>query len=160
MPKLTLVEQLTPVSLLAAAADAGGRTSVYISLATCQRATIVCHIYGGNAATILLTPLQASDIEGTGSKVLATNQPIWANLATLVSSVFGRAADGVNYTTDAGTTDKIIVFQIDPEYLDQAHGFDCIGISTGASNAANITEATLFLDQRYAQPVPPEVEDL
>ena len=152
--KIQMVEEIIPIELLNPAADAAGRTSGYLLLTQAQRAWIVVHINQGNAATILLTPLQASDEEGTGSKVLVTKQPIWVNANCAASDTLVRQADGVNFTTDAGVHDKIVVFQIDPEYLDQANGFHAIGISTGASNAANITEAMAYIEQRYAQPAP------
>jgi hypothetical protein len=48
------------------------------------------------------------------------------------------------FTTSATTKVKRIVFEIVPEQcMDVANGFDCIAVSTGASNAANITEAHL-----------------
>jgi hypothetical protein len=50
--------------------------------------------------------------------------------------------------------------QIDPELLDVANSFNAIGISTGASDVANLTSATLLVEQRYAQPIPPNAADL
>lgn len=152
--KIQMVEEVLEVELLAPAADAAGRTSGYLNLAQAQRATLRVHIGQGNAATILLSILQATDEEGTGSKAISVNVPIWANVNTAASDQQVRQSDGVTYTTDAGLHNKIVTFQIDPEYLDQANGFNSIGISTGASNAANITEASALIEQRYAQPVP------
>jgi hypothetical protein len=39
--------------------------------------------------------------------------------------------------------------------LDVAGGFDCIRISTGASNIANVTQAAYYLESRYPQATPP-----
>jgi hypothetical protein len=61
------------------------------------------------------------------------------------------------YTTDAAVKNKVVIFQIDPAALDQANGFDCIAVSTGASNAANITSAMLIGTPRYAGPAQPSV---
>jgi hypothetical protein len=130
---------------LAPATDAAGRTSLYISLKNYHKAYLVVHITQGNAATILLTPLQATAIAGTGSKVLANAVPIWANLDTVAAEALVKATDAVNYTTDAGVKNKIVVFEIDPAKLDVAGGFDCVAVSTGASNVANITQAMWFL---------------
>src|SRR5258708_6448079 len=154
--KTTIVEEYTPLELLGPATDAAGRTSVYVKCAFAQRATIIVHVTQAAAATILLTPLQATNEEGGSSKVLSKNVPIWHCDDVVASSTFVRAADGVNFTTDAGQKDKIIVFQIDPEYLDQVNGFEAIGISTGASDATNITSALVQMQQRYRQPIPPE----
>lgn len=140
-----LPEHAKIVNLLAPAADAAGRTSAYISLKNYHKAYIVIHMTQGNAATVLLSLLQATAVAGTGSKVLTNVARIWANLDTAASDALVRATDAVNYTTDAGLKLKIVVFEIDPSSIDLANAFDCIGVSTGASNAANITAATAYL---------------
>ena len=160
MPKIQFVEQLGIYEVLDPATDAAGRTGLYTKITNGQRATIVVHIQQGNAATILLTPLQATDEEGTSSKVLTNNVPIWTILDTATVDQFTRQTDAKNYTTDAATKNKIVVFQIDPEYLDVANNFVAIGLSTGASNVANVTEALVYIEERYAQPQPPHAADL
>lgn len=140
----TLPEAAKIVNLLAPAADAAGRTSAYVSLKNYHKAYIVVHMTQGNAATVLLSPLQASAVAGTGSKAAPTSR-IWANLDTAASDTLARATDAATYTTDAGVKLKIVVFEIDPSALDLANSFDCVGISTGASNAANITAAVAYL---------------
>lgn len=144
--------------LLAPAADGAGRTSgQYASLKNAKRAWIYVSITQGNAATILLTPLQATSVAGAGSKVLTKAVPIYFNLNTALTGVWVRATDAVNYTTDAGVFLKTYVFQVDPATLDMAGGFDCLGISTGGSNAANITSAHVIVENRYAQAAPPSI---
>ena len=137
----SLAQNLKITDALAPATDAAGRTSLYVSLKNAHKAYLVVHITQGNAATILLSILQATAIAGTGSKVLANAVPIWANLDTVAAEALVRATDAVNYTTDAGVKNKIVVFEIDPAKLDVAGGFDCVAVSTGASNVANITQA-------------------
>lgn len=148
---LSIPETAFPVDLLAPAADAGGRTSaIYPSLKNAHKAWIVVHITQGNAATIALTPVQGTAVAGTGSKVLTASVPIWANLDVAAASTQVKRTSAANYTTDAGVKNKIIVFEIDPAVcMDQANSFDCIGLTTGASNAANITSALLIIQPRY-----------
>ena len=134
-----------PVNALAPAADAAGRTGGYVSLKGARRAFVKVHINQGNAATILLSILQATAVAGTGSKALVNVAPIWSNLDTAASSVFVKRTPAVTYTTDAGVKIKIVIFEIDPATLDIANSFDCIAVSTGASNAANITEAEYWI---------------
>lgn len=143
-----IVEGMTP------AADAAGRTSDYVSLKNAIRAFIVVHITQGNAATVLLTPNQASAVAGTGKKVIPA-VPIWSNLDTAASDALVERTAAANYTTDAGVKNKIVIFQVDADKLDMANGFDCLSIDTGASNAANITEVMFYLEARYAQATPP-----
>lgn len=142
------------VQLLAPAADAAGRTSGYCTIKDAKSAFLVVSMDQGNAATALLSLLQAKTVAGGSSKA-GPSVPIWANLDVAASDALARATDGATYTTDAGVKKKLVVFQIDPSALDVSNGFDCIGISTGASNAANITSAMLFLESRYPQATPP-----
>jgi hypothetical protein len=141
----TLPQACKIVEGMPLATDAAGRTSDYVSLKNYHKAYIVCHITQGNAATILLSPLQASAVAPTGSKVLANAVPIWSNLDTAASDTLVKQTDAVNYTTDAGVKNKYVIFEIDAAKLDVAGGFDCIAMSTGASNVANLTEMTFYL---------------
>ena len=137
--------QIPPVALLAPAADAAGRTSPYRTLKNAMKAYIVCHINQGNAAQVTLTPLQAKDVSGTGSKAINA-VPIFLNDATAVSDALVQQLAAANFQTDATLADKFVVFEITPDVaLDIANGFRTIGVSTSASNAANITEVTLFV---------------
>jgi hypothetical protein len=160
MPKIHVVEQVPPVELLTPSADSGGRTSGYLLLQAYQRATIVFHIHQGAANTILLSVLQATDEEGTSSKAITVNVPLWLVADTSVSNQWVRQTDAVSYTTTSATKDKLVAFQIDPEYLDMANGFVSIAVSTGASSASNITEAIVMLEARYAQPLLIEPADI
>ena len=164
-----LWEQAQVISLLKPAADAAGRTSAYVSLKNAHKAYIVCYINQGNAATIALTPLQAQDSSGTNSKGLTSVAPIAVNLDTdtVPSDIMTIATAATSYTTDAGTKSKIVIFEVDPiESMDinsltlnasnVPQGFNHLAVSTGASNAANITSALLILTPiRFAQLNPP-----
>jgi len=148
---MNIPQTIVPVNLLAPATDAAGRTSaVYPSLKNAVKAWIVAYITQGNAATVALVPVQATAVAGTGSKVLANVVPIWANLDVAADDTLPQATSAVNYTTDAGVKNKIVVFEIDPANLDVANGFDCIGLTTGASDVANITSALLWVQPAYA----------
>lgn len=155
MPKLSF-DRFHTVELMAPAADAAGRTSDWISLKNVVSALITFHVTQGNAATILLSLLQATAVAGTGSKA-GPAVPIKSNLDTAASDTLVRRTDGATYTTDAGVKNKIVQFQIDPSQMDVEGGFDCIAISTGASNAANITQAEIMLEMRYGGETPPSV---
>jgi hypothetical protein len=145
---LGIPEDATPWPLLAPAADAAGRTSAYHSLKGAVRAWITCHINQGAANTVLLSPLQATAVAGTGSKAIAAAR-IWTKLDQAFTA-YTKQTEAATFTTDAAVKDKIIVFELDlPKVLDVAGGFDCIAVSTGASAAGNITEATLWIQPAY-----------
>lgn len=146
--RIEIPQNLVPYTMLPPAADAGGRTSVYMSLKNAVQAWIEVHINQGNAATVLLSPLQATAVAGTGTKAISAAR-IWAKLAAATVD-FTQATEAATYTTDAGVADKIVLFELDlAKVLDQANNFDCIAVSTGASNAANITSARLWIQPRH-----------
>lgn len=146
-----LLQEVKFNTLMASATDAAGRTGSWVNLANTAIAYIKVDIQQGNAATVLLSILQAQDNAGTNSKVLANAVPIYVNAATDVSDAMVRQTDAVNFTTDAGVHNKQIIFQVDPSQLDVGNGFGHITVSTGASNVGNITHAEAVLaGQRYA----------
>jgi len=154
--KITVANEMKVVEALAPAADAAGRSSDIVSLKNAGKATIILSITQGNAATIALTLMQAQDIAGTGAKAIANAVPIWSALDTSTSDTLVRRTDAVSYTTDAAVKNKIVVFDVDASQLDVTNGFDCLYVTTGASNAANITQGIFLLsDLRFAQATPP-----
>ncbi len=156
MTKFTLPHQMKIVEAITPATDAAGRSSAAVSLKNYGKVYILLHITQGNAATIAITPMQATAIAKTGGKALTNAVPIWANLDTSLTDTLVRQTDAVSYTTDAAVKNKQVLIEIDPANLDVAGGFDCIYFTTGASNAANITQAQFFLcDARYQQATPP-----
>ncbi|KQS79833.1 hypothetical protein ASG25_21840 [Rhizobium sp. Leaf384] len=156
MTKFTFPQQMKLVEALPPAADAAGRSSDIVSLKNAGKAYVKVHLAQGNAATVALAIMQATDVAGTGAKPLANAVPIWANLDTSLTDTLIRRSDAVSYTTDAAVKNKQVIFEVDPAQLDLANGFDCIYLTTGASNAANITQAEFILvDLRYQQSTPP-----
>jgi hypothetical protein len=150
--QFTLAQNLLLGEVLAPAADAAGRTGSYMTLKGAHKGFAVCHIAQGNAATVLLSVLQATDVSGTSSKALANNARIWYIADTSVANpVPVRQADGVSFTTDAALKNKVVIIEVDPAMLDMANGFRTITVSTGASNAANITEAMFYGTPRSAE---------
>lgn len=157
MSGFTLPEDCNVIGILKPATDAAGRTSRYVSLKHVLRAWIIAYIDQGNAATVLLSPTQATTVAGAGSKVLTNAVPIWANNDVAAADALTRATDAVNYTPDAALKEKQVIFQIDPAQLDMAGGFDCIGLTTGASNLANLTSAVVVAQSRYPSASPPSI---
>jgi len=136
---------LLPVSLLPPAADAAGRTSSYRSLRHAEKAFVIAKVNQGNAAPVTFTLLQATSVSGAGSKALSA-LPIWLNDATASSDALAVQAAAAAFTTDATLAEKILVFEILPEAaMDITNGYTAIAIQTSASNAANITDATLHV---------------
>jgi hypothetical protein len=155
----SLPQQAQIVGVLNPATDAAGRTGAWFSLKNAAKAFIVVHITQGNAATILLSLLQASAVAGTGAK--AVTGKIWTALDTATTDVLAAQADATTFTTDAALKNKIVVFEVDPANLDLANNFNTLTVSTGASNVANITEAVAYVvPARYSgTPMPSAIVD-
>lgn len=156
----SMVESFPRIKLLANAADAAGRTSaLYASLRNCEKAWVVVEVNQGNAATVLISLLQGTSDAGAGSKAIQNATRIWLNNDTSLatgSDAYTAQTAGTTFTTDATTKDKLVVFEIVPEnVLDMANGFNHIGVSTGASNAANITSADIHIWGSYQAATPP-----
>lgn len=148
MLAVRLTEEYSIVQGLAPAADAAGRTGAYVTLKNCHKAFVVFHIAQGNAATIQLSVNQATNVSGGSAKAIPASA-IFTNLDESVSDALTSQTWAANYTTDAGLKNKYVIFEIIPDSLDYANGFKDIAGVTGASNAANITECTYYLFNRY-----------
>lgn len=161
MPKRNFATSTKLVKGLPAAADAAGRTSRGVTLKNATYATVIATISQGNAATVLLSVLQAQNVAGLNAKPIANPAPIWANLDTDASDTMVRQPDGVTFATDAAVKNKQVIIHVDPAYFDVANGFDCLQVSTGPSNAANITSIDILLDgHRYqSEPLPTAIVD-
>lgn len=157
MRQFSLAEWFSIAEALPPAADAAGRTGTYVKVGKSDKLYIVCHVNQGNAATVQLTPLQAQDTSGTGSKAISATQ-IWSNEDEVTLDLLTKQANAANYTTNANTKHKVVIFEISPQdCMDMANGFNTIAIQTGASNAANITEAMFYALSRYLQAQPPTI---
>jgi hypothetical protein len=143
-------EELFPVTTLAPAADAAGRTGLYVNLKNALICWVRFKINQGNAATVACSVNQGIGVAGASAKAIPA-VPIWTNLDGAAASAFTRQTDAASYTTDAGLKVKYVWFQIDPAKLDTANGYNSIAAVTGASNAANITDADVYISARFPQ---------
>lgn len=151
----SLPQSCNIISLLPNAADAAGRTSTnYASLKHALKVTVIARVNQGNAATVAFSLLQATAVAGTSSKAGPTAS-IWTNQDAQGADSFTKQTDAASFTTSAAVKDKTVVFEFSPSAMDVANGFDCIGISTGASHASNITSAMAIIWTGYAQSAPP-----
>jgi len=151
MPQqMKIVEAITPQAGAAITGD-------YVSLKNCHKAYIILHVCQGAANVMTITPYQATSVAAGSEKVLTNVVPIWANEDCATSDTLVEQTAAKNYALSAATTDKMVIFEIDPRNaLDVNAGFDCMCVKTSASAAANITSAIYYLvNDRYAQATPP-----
>jgi hypothetical protein len=149
MHNYTLPENAKQLGAIKPAADAAGRTGRYFNMAFAHKAYTVFHLDQGNAATIALDLLQATDKNGTGAKAIAGVRRIWTNLDLATNDTYTRQPDAQSFTTDAGVKEKLVIIELGPSDLDLANDFTYFAPRTGASNVANLTEAQVFLVPMY-----------
>jgi hypothetical protein len=137
-------EQILPVTMLVPAADAGGRASSYFSLKGAGRAFVVVYMNQAAANTVALSINQALTVAGGSPKAIGVTR-IWTNIDAAAGAAYAKATEAATFTTAAGVAHKIVVFEVGPYCMDVAGGFDCVNVVTGASAAANITSAMLFI---------------
>ena len=146
-------EEIKIIQAIEPKADGAGTTGDYISLKNAHKVTVVVHITQGNAATIEVGDNEATSVAGGSAAAITKDLKISSNLDCAASDVLVKRTDAATYTTDAGVKHKQVVIEIDPALL--SSGFDCIAITTGASNAANLVSAQYFIKTRYPQATPP-----
>jgi hypothetical protein len=71
--------------------------------------------------------------------------------------LFTQQNQASTFQTSSSTGVKGVEFEILVSRLDLANNFNCVGVSTSASNVANITSAYLIVDSAYQQASPPSV---
>lgn len=151
--------QCPPIGLVPPQTNGAAITGAYKSLRNAAgKVAIVAHINLADAAAVTVTPLQAQDDVGTGSKAINA-VPIFFNVDTSLSDTLVAQPSAANFATDLTLKDKIVVFEFDPaDALDLANGFDHIALQFAASNVANIVEGHMEYLGRYQQVSPPASE--
>jgi hypothetical protein len=138
------------------ATDAAGRSTDIVCLKNYGKCTVIVDIVQGHATPPALALMQATNVAGSGGKVLTNAVPIWANQDISATDTLVRQTDAVGFSTSAALANKQVVFDVDPRSLDVENGFDCLYLTTGASNVANLTHVTFLLSEpRYNSATPP-----
>lgn len=144
-----IVEAITPQVGAAITGD-------YVNLKHAHNCFILVHVAQGNAAQMAITVEQATTVAGGGTTAITKVVPIWANEDQATSDTLVRQTDAVSFTLSVATTQKLVIFQVDPQTLNIADGFDCITVKTAASHADNLTSALYILAPlRIAGATPP-----
>ena len=134
----------------------GGVTGDYVSLKNVHKAWIVCSFTQAVGHATGIDPKQASDVAGTGVKALTTVVPIWANEDTATTDTLAAQTAALTYNVTNDVKKKQVIFEVDPAGLDQANGFDVLGVAVDdSSQATNLVSIIYVLQTRYKEDVPP-----
>ena len=103
-----------------------------------------------------ITLAQSKTVAGANSKALGLDYMFASTDIANSVALTNTAVTSNTFTTQTvNSKDSLYIIEVDADSLDVANGFDCIAVSTGASNAANLTSAMLFLEPRYPGPTQP-----
>jgi len=150
MNNLKIPEGITPVVLSAPATTNGGVTTDYISLKNAHMVFLVATFKQAATHATGIDPTQATAVAGTGVKAITNTLPIWKNADISATSVLTRLTDAITANCTAGTTDQIIIMQIDPAGLDVNNDFDCLGCTVDdSSEATNFVSVVAYVVPRY-----------
>ena len=146
-PENCKIVEAIPGQVGAAAAITGD----WISLKNAHRAWAVISYNQNDANAITWRIDRATDVAGTGNVVSAQLHKIWSNLTPATSDLLVERTPAVNYASDAGVTDKMIIFEIDPADMG---AFDCIRVSSVTVIAvAQWLSAIYIIQPRYQSAV-------
>jgi hypothetical protein len=131
-------------------------TCDYVSLKNVNMAWIVLSFLQAATDATIINPRRATAVAPTGSVAIAHSAPNWKNADVSASDTLVRGADATTATLTAGTTDQLVIVQIDPAQLGDT--YDVLGCVIDASGeATNFVVVNYFLEMRYAQATPPSV---
>jgi len=152
--KTCLPENFKVAQLASPETTNGGKTSDYINLKNCHRATIVIDLTQAVGHATAFSLMKATAVAPTGATAVTATVPIWANEDCGGTDTLVAQTDAASFTVAADVKDKQIIFQIDPELLGAT--YDCVAAkSADSSQATNFWNATAILEYRHQRSTPP-----
>lgn len=150
MNKCSIPEGLAPVVLTPPVTTNGGVTCDYISLKNIHMVWVVVTLTQAATHATGVDPVQATAVDGTGAKAITATLPIWKNADISATSVLTRQTDAITVAATAGTTNQILVLQVDPAGFDVDGGFDVLGFTVdNSSEATNFVSVVAYMEPRY-----------
>ena len=138
------------------APTAGGSDAVgdYITTKYAHRLWVVFETVQGAANTATLSIMKATAVAPTGAVAMTEPAKIYSALNCATSDVLVKRVDAASYVLDAGTADKLVVFEIDLRALG---AYTAIAAKVSASAAGNITSVLYVIETRYGTDVQPSM---
>jgi len=127
-------------------------TGLYVSMKYANKAYLILNMNQGSESQLTVTPYQASDVAGTGAKVLSTSVDIWVSSSRSDTPTKRTAAANFTLSTSTGAMPhpKQCIFEIDPGLaMDVNNGFDCLGVQVNATSSENTYNVFSLIDLRY-----------
>ena len=149
-PYPKIPSDIVPVVLTPPVTTNGGVTCDYISLKNAHRVFIVATFTQAATHATGIDPVQATLVDGTGAKAITNTVPIWENNDISATSVLVRQTDAITANVAAGTTNQVVIMEVDPAGFDVAGGFDVLGVTVDdSSEATNFVSVLAYIVPRY-----------
>ena len=110
-------EVTKPIQMLQPRTTNGGADTDWISMKDINRLMICVELTQAVGHATVLTLKQATDVSGTGTKVMTVESKLWANEATATSDTNVPQTAAKNFTVAADIANKQIVFVVEPQEL-------------------------------------------
>jgi hypothetical protein len=133
----------------------GGVTADYVSLKDVKKAYILANFRQAASHASVLQPTMATAVAGTGVTSVTALCRVWKNADVSLTDTLVEAAAAASAACATGTTNQMIVMEIDPVELGAA-GYDVLGCGVATSSqATNFVQITYLLEMSYKQATPP-----
>lgn len=150
----SLVENLKIVNAFKPQTLGSAVTGDAVCLKNAHKVWCVIDFAYGTDSDLTITFYEATDVAaGTNSAISATC-PLWQNTDTATTDTLTRGTDAASITIDTGAgKNQQAVFEFDPAKF--SSGYDCFYVYLASNSASNLASATYYLQERYAEDVPP-----
>ena len=149
-----LAENFKIVQLASPETTNTGKTSDYVNLKNCHRATIIVDLTQAVGHATAISLMKATAVAPTGATAVTATVNIWANEDCGASDSLVAQTDAASFTVAADVKDKQVIFQIDPALLGAT--YDTIAAkSADSSQATNFWNVTAILEYRHQRSTPP-----
>ena len=125
-------------------------TGDYINMKNVIRAYIIVTLKQAVGHATGIDPVQATAAAGTGSKAFTKTLPIWSNADAASGSLMTKQTAALTFNVAATAKNHKVIFCVDSEKMDNANGFDFLGVTIDASSqATNFVNVEYILEMRY-----------
>ena len=132
----------------------GGVTCDYISVKDALKVWIVAKFHQAASHATTVQPQMATAVAPTGATSITYSAKWWKNADVSSSDTLTAQTAATSGACTAGTTDQIIVFEIDPMQIGST--YDVIGCTiSNSSQASNFVDVTYYIQTADPQATPP-----
>ena len=133
-----------------------GITCDYVSLKNVVKAWIIAHFRQAVTHATTLQPQKATAVLPSGATSITTAKRWWKNADISATDTLVAQTAATSMACTAGTTDQLLVVEIDPADGEWDEDYDVLGCTVSdSSQATNFASVLYMLQTKYQQATPP-----